>query len=323
MRAFVKPAMALSAVAIAAVALAGCSGSGSSGSSDSGGGLTIGFINGSTDDFGVCLQNGVQETADAAGDTVKVLNSNHDAAEEVSNVQDMIDQGVDVIILQSIDSDSLGTAVTDAADAGIPLFITSSVPDDPSAVLGVATSDIAGIGADAGGFVADDAAGAAVTVGIVAGAPGYYSDTEVGGFTGALPSTATVVSTQPNYTFDQAGAQSAAATILQTNPDVDYIFALTEVMAAGVATAVADAGSDAKIVTVNGTDDGLAAVEDGTYAATVSNSAYELGQIAVTNSIALLADPSDSSIDHIATVPYLLITKDNIADATPYCSAAS
>jgi ribose transport system substrate-binding protein len=73
---------------------------------------------------------------------------------------------------------------------------------------------------------------------------------------------------------------------------------------------------DVKIVTANGTDEGLAAVKDGRLSATVANSAMTIGQTAVKNAVGLL---DKKKVDKIANIPLLLVTKDNLSKAPQYC----
>ena len=89
-------------------------------------------------------------------------------------------------------------------------------------------------------------------------------------------------------------------------------------MAFGVSAAFAAAGrEDVKIVTQNGTEPGLAAVESGEFAATVADSAANLGASSVENTIALL---EGSSKEKIMKMPVSLIRKDNLAEAIPFCA---
>ena len=70
-------------------------------------------------------------------------------------------------------------------------------------------------------------------------------------------------------------------------------------------------------MTVNGTDEGLAALKDGRFAATVANSAEDTGELAVTNAIDLLR--GDDGVDKMATTPVRLVTKRNADTAPLYC----
>ncbi|MCX5555252.1 substrate-binding domain-containing protein [Streptomyces sp. NBC_00038] len=105
----------------------------------------------------------------------------------------------------------------------------------------------------------------------------------VDGFTKNLAANVQVVGDERGM-FDRATAKAAAAKMIQAHPDLQYAFVANEDMALGVRQAFDAAGAySVKIVTVNGTDQGLAALKDGKFAATVSNSVQDLGALAVTH----------------------------------------
>ncbi|CAL9429630.1 hypothetical protein SUDANB105_02010 [Streptomyces sp. enrichment culture] len=117
-----------------------------------------------------------------------------------------------------------------------------------------------------------------MAVGIVAGAPGAASDLLVGGFTSALPDNAEVVAEAPGM-YDPAGARRVAEDMIRSHPDLTYAFVANEQMAFAVRKAFDATGAgQVKIVTVNGTDEGLAALKDGRFSATVANSAARAGR---------------------------------------------
>ncbi|MER7929859.1 substrate-binding domain-containing protein [Streptomyces sp. NPDC096057] len=93
--------------------------------------------------------------------------------------------------------------------------------------------------------------------------------------------------------FSRAGRRrldpGAAAAGERRGTDLDYAFVANEEMAFAARKAFDRGGGEkVKIVTVNGTDEALAALKDGRFAATVSNSAKDTGVLAVTNAISLL-----------------------------------
>ncbi len=277
----------------------------------------IGFISGANNFWGTCLQKGVEREAADTGVELLVANSDADAAKELANLEDMISRGADAILLNTVSVDALQGGIQKAKDAGIPLYLIAVVPQNTDDILGATVVDLGGAGALAAGWIEEDAAGSDVTVGVIAGAPGASSDYVVGGFEGALPANATVVANQPGM-FNRAKAQEVAENMIQANPNLDYVFVLNEDMAAGARTAFDAAGrSDLTIVTMNGTPDGLAAIEAGQFGASVSDSASNLGASSVRNALALL---DGSSTEKISQMPISLITKDNTADAIPFCA---
>ncbi|MFG1664038.1 sugar ABC transporter substrate-binding protein [Streptomyces sp. Y7] len=310
-----RRAVVASLTATAALVLAGC-GSESDGAGAAGS-VSLGFVNGANTHFHSCLLKAVEQEAEAEGATVYSANSKQDAGTELSNIEDMISRSVDALIVQTVNVDALDGDIAKARAAGIPIYLTSVATSDMSDVLGAAVVDLKKVGGLDAGWIEKDAAGKDVTVGIVAGAPGAASDLLVGGFQAALPANAKVVANQPGM-FNPAKAQDVAENMIQAHPDLDYAFVANEEMGLAVRKAFDAAGAeDVKIVTVNGTEDGLAAVEDGRFSATVANSAMTIGRTAVKNAIGLLDD--DKSVDKISDIPLVLVTKDNVSEAPQYC----
>ncbi|MDR6980223.1 ABC-type sugar transport system substrate-binding protein [Streptomyces sp. 3330] len=294
--------------------LTGCgTGDSGSGSSDS---VSLGFVNGGDTNFHSCLQKAVEGQAKTAGAKVYTANSHQNAGTELSNIEDMISRDVSALIVQTVNVDALKGDIAKAKASGIPIYLTSVSTSDAADVLGAAVVDLKKVGSLDAGWIAQDAGTKNVQVGIVAGAPGAASDLLVGGFKGALPATAKVVANQPGM-FNPAKAQDVAENMIQANPDLDYAFVANEEMAFAVRKAFDAAGAkDVKIVTVNGTDEGLAAVKSGAFSATVSNSAKTIGETAVRNAVGLLGK---EKVDKIADIPLLLVTKDNLSEAPQYC----
>ncbi|WP_329342077.1 sugar ABC transporter substrate-binding protein [Streptomyces sp. NBC_00663] len=311
-----RRAAAVSLLGAAALMLSGC-GTEDDAAGAADGAVTLGFVNGAATHFHTCLLKSVEQTAKAEDAKLYSANSKQDAGTELSNIEDMISRNVDALIVQTVNVDALEGDIAKAKSAGIPVFLTSVATDDMSDVLGAAKVDLKKVGALDADWVEKDAAGKDVKVGIVAGAPGAASDLLVGGFKDALPSTAKVVANQPGM-FNPVKAQDVAENMIQAHPDLDYAFVANEEMAFAVRKAFDAAGAkDVKIVTVNGTEDGVAAVKSGEFSATVANSAMAIGQTAVKNTIALLN--KDKTVDKIANIPLVLVTKDNVDEAPQYC----
>jgi len=304
---------ALIAVALGAASVTAC-GSGSE-AEGAAGAVTLGFVNGATTEFHTCLQKAVTSEAAAGDATVITANSNQNPATELANIEDMISRQVDALIVQTVNVDALKGDIAKANAAKIPIFLTSVITSDTSGILGAVVVDLKQVGALDAGWIGTDAAGAPAQAGVIAGAPGAASDLLVSGFTGALPANVQVVANQPGM-FNRAKAQDVAENMIQAHPDLKYAFVANEDMAFGALQAFQAAGKQVKIVTVNGADQGLTAVKDGRFAATVANSATVTGQLAVKNTLALL---KQENVGKIANTPITLITKDNLSAAPKYC----
>lgn len=305
------------AVALCVASAAACGGTASAADVESAG-FTIGFVNGADSDFHTCLERAVTREAAAEGVRLTTMNSQQSKAAEKAAVAQLITQGVDAIILQTVDVPTLSDDIAQAGAARVPIFLTSVANDDLSGILGAVTVDLYQVGGLDAGWVSNDAVGAPAEAVVIAGAPGAASDRMVAGFTGALPANVKVVANQPAG-FDRARARAVAAGMIKAHPGVAYAFVANEDMAFGALEAFRAAGRAVKIVTVNGTDAGLAAVADGRFAATVANSPDTLGRKAVENTTSLLRH---EHVDAVTSIPASLITKDQVRTAPKYCQSA-
>ncbi|WP_106397040.1 sugar ABC transporter substrate-binding protein [Actinocorallia populi] len=297
-------------------AVAGCLVLGACGSAGAGDGpVRLGFVNGANAEFHSCLLKSVTREAKAAGAALFTANSHQDPGAELANIQDMLSRKVDALIVQTVDVDRLKDGIARAKGAGVPVFLTSVAPADPGDVLGAAVVDLRRVGGLDAEWVAGDARGRKAEAGVIAGAPGAASDLLVSGFREALPGNVRLAAEQPGM-FNRVKAREAAEKMIKDHPGLDYVFAANEEMAFGALDAFRAAKAKVEIVTVNGTAEGLAAVKDGRFAATVANSPTTTGQLAVRNTLALLRG---GPADRIAQVPVRLITSENLAEAPQYC----
>ncbi|MEV1025353.1 sugar ABC transporter substrate-binding protein [Streptomyces sp. NPDC050264] len=310
-----RRALAASIAGVTALVLSGCAdGNDSGGAGD--GSVSLGFVNGANTHFHTCLQKAVEQTAKTKDAKVYTANSKQDAGTELANIEDMISRNVDALIVQTVNVDALDGDIAKAKAAGVPIYLTSVTSDKASDILGAAVVDLTKVGQMDADWIAKDAGSKSVKVGVVAGAPGAASDLLVGGFTRQLPANAKVVANQPGM-FNPAKAQDVAENMIQAHADLDYAFVANEEMAFAVRKAFDAAGAKkVKIVSVNGSEDGIAAIKDGRLQATVSNSALTIGQTAVKQTVDLLAD---KKVDKISKVPLTLITKGDVDQAPQYC----
>lgn len=304
---------AVATAALLSFSLAACGKSDSAGDDK----ITIGFVNADTLEFHTCLDKAMELEAEAKGARLITANSTRDPAKELSNVEDMIARNVDVIILQTVNIDSLQGSVAKANAANIPIFLTSVLGPDPSKILGAILADVEQSGRLSGEWLTADADGKPVKAAIIAGAPGAASDLFVKGFKSALSDNVEVVFEQPGM-FQRAKAQEVAENLLQSKPDVQYVFVPNEEMAFGALTAFEAAGrKDIKILTHGGSPAGIQALREGKFATTVSSSPKDIGHMAIESAIALLENAG--SVEKIQQIPTALVTADKIDQARPYC----
>ena len=67
------------------------------------------------------MKNGVEDEAKKQGMEVVVVDAQNDAAKQINDVEDLIQQGVNVLLINPTDSAAISTAVQSANSLGIPV----------------------------------------------------------------------------------------------------------------------------------------------------------------------------------------------------------
>ncbi|MDI6601503.1 MAG: ribose ABC transporter substrate-binding protein RbsB [Thermoanaerobacteraceae bacterium] len=243
-------------------------------------GLVISTLN---NPFFVTLRDGAQKKADELGYQLIVLDSQNDSAKELSNVQDVLQQGISVLMINPVDSDAVANAVKLANDAKIPVITLDRSANGGEVVTHIASDNVAG-GKMAGDFIVQKLNGKGKVVQLE-GIPGASAARDRGqGFTDAIKGTQIeLVASQP-ADFDRTKGMTVMENILQAQPQIDAVFAQNDEMALGALQAIESAGRQGiMIVGFDATDDAVKAVNDGKMAATVAQQPEQIGSLGVEN----------------------------------------
>jgi ribose transport system substrate-binding protein len=186
-----------------------------------------------------------------------------------------------------------------------------------AADAGVKTETFVGSDNYAGGKLAGEylvkVTGGKAHVGILEGIPGHETgDSRMRGFRDAIKdaSGVTVVASQPaNWERDQGF--NVFQNMLQAHPDIDSVFACSDLMALGAVEAIRAAGKTGtiKVIGFDALDDAKKAIAAGTMAASVAQFPSEMGKAAVESAVKVIrgeALPADIN------VKLALVTKDNV-----------
>lgn len=251
-------------------------------------GLSISTLN---NPFFVALKEGAEEQANEMDATLTVADAQNDAAKQVNDVEDMIQKGMDLILINPTDSEAVGAAVQAANDAGIPVITVDRNAETGDVVAHVASDNVAG-GQLAGDYMVE-LVGEGQKVVELEGIPGASATRDRGqGFNEAIDGKLEVVAKQ-SANFDRAEGLTVMENILQDNKDIVAVFAHNDEMALGAVQALEAAGmSDVKVIGFDATDDAVKAVEGGTMAATVAQKPAEIGKLGVEAAINHLSGES-------------------------------
>jgi ribose/xylose/arabinose/galactoside ABC-type transport system permease subunit/ABC-type sugar transport system substrate-binding protein len=222
-----------------------------------------------------------------------------DVERQYQIIENLIQQGVDAILLAPAGSKELVTAIRKANDAGIPVFLLDTRIDEAAAesvgaeVLTYIGSDNFEGGAVAGRYLAATLGGSG-EVAIIEGISGHETaDQRRLGFLQAIteyPGIRVVASQTANW--ERALAYNVAENLLQAHPEIDAIFAANDEMALGALEAV-DAAQRLDRVSVIGFDaipDALANIRTGRLLGSVAQFPGEMGRLGVMYATALLRE---------------------------------
>lgn len=258
--------------------------------------------------FFVDLQEGVMAAAEEMGATVQVVDAQDDASAQLNGMDDLITQGVDIILINPVDSDAVVPAIEAANDAGIPVITIDRSSNGGEVVTLVASNNIEG-GEMAANFIIEELGENAKVIQLE-GVPGASAANERGeGFANGAEGKLEILATQ-TANFNRAEGLTVMENLLQAHPDVQAVFAQNDEMALGAIEAIEAAGlEDIIVVGFDGNDDGLAAVRDGRLSATIAQQPFEMGRIAVEAAMAYL---NGEEVEESVSSPLSLLTMDNI-----------
>ena len=213
-----------------------------------------------------------------------------DVEKQMQIVENMIQTGIKALVITPSGSREIVPALVKAQSAKVPIIIVDTRVDEKAATeAGVHTETFVGSDNYEGGKLAGahvvKVTGGKARVGILEGIPGHETgDSRLRGFRDAVKDAPgiTIVASQPaNWERDQGF--NVFQNMLQAHPDIDTVFAASDLMALGAIEAIAAAGKTGKIRVVgfDALDDAKKAIAAGTMDASVAQFPSEMGKAAI------------------------------------------
>lgn len=302
-------------LAAGALTLTACSG-GSSESAD--GAYEIGFVVIDLQDPDLAIMTqAMEEEAANLGATLLIGDAKKDVATELTQVEDLVTQGVDAIIMQPLDGEASQTAAEAVIAADIPLFILSTEFAEGSEV---AYESYIGVDDTVAGEMQAEYLNELLPEGgnIVFAAGQYgasWTDRRKSGFDSKINDNFTIVTEfQAKGNRDEGKRNMEDALTANPSGTIDVVVANNDEMAIGAASAIADAGRLGEfkaIVGVDGTPPAVDAILAEEMTATVRQESAAQGVKAVQVVVAFL---NGESVEKRYTLPFTLITLENAQD---------
>ena len=274
--------------------------------------------------FFIEMQKGAEEAAKRLNVdlVVQAAEREVDVEKQMQIVENLIQTRVAALCVTPSGSREIVPAIEKANRAGIPVVIVDTRVD--AKALSESGGKIATfIGSDnyeggklAGEFLVKQLGGRG-KVAVLEGIPGHETgDSRLRGFRDALkaaPGVEIVASQTANWERDQGF--NVFQNILQSHPDVQAVFACSDLMALGAVEAIAAAKKTGQIAVVgfDALSEARDAVRQGTMVATVAQSPDRMGALAVENAYRIL---KGEQVKEEYVVPIKLITKENVDEGS-------
>ena len=269
------------------------------------GGKKVGLIVSTLNNpFFVTLKDGAEAKAAEVGIELTVLDSQNDPAKEIANMEDLVTQGVDVILINPTDSDAVGNAIKVANEKEIPVITLDRGANAGTVATHIASDNIAG-GKMAGEYIVEMLGGQGQVVELE-GIAGTSAARDRGqGFNEAIDASSIEVVARQVADFDRAKGLSVMENVLQAQPEIKAVFAHNDEMALGALKAIEASGRDIMVVGFDATDDAVMSVEEGKMAATVAQLPSKIGELGVESAFKLI---EGETLDAYVPVELKLIT---------------
>ena len=266
--------------------------------------------------FYVAEADGIKKAAADAGVEVVLLSADNNSTQQINQVNDLITQGIDVLIFTAQDATAAAAGVRAANRAKIPVVAVDQKPEGGDAKLAtyIATDSVkAAEGLCTWMFKQMGNKG---KIGILQGVLGSTAELQRSqGCQQALEKNPDIkVVAKQSANWDETEGYKAAQNMLQANPDLKAIFGESDAMGLGAAKAAKDAKREIIAVGIDGFPTMIKGIQDGLTQATQAQIPYKMGQMAVADAITLHNGGEVPDLQYQDTV---LVTSENAKTVDP------
>ncbi|WP_232829513.1 ABC transporter substrate-binding protein [Tropicimonas sp. IMCC34043] len=210
----------------------------------------------------VSMQEALMEAADFLGAEVIVTDAGHDVAKQISDVEDMLQQNIDILLLNPTDSAGIEAAVKMAKDAGVIVVAVDANANGPvDTFVGSKNRDAGYMSCK---YLSESLDGDG-EVAILDGIPVIPILQRVEGCKAALEEFPgiTLVDVQ-NGRQDRSVALGVVENMIQAHPNLEGVFSVNDGGAMGALSAIQGSGRDIKLTSVDGAPEAVDAIAKGT-----------------------------------------------------------
>ena len=263
---------AVAVIGAVTVGLTGCATSGGGGSSNKV--ITVGFAQtGSESGWRAANTQSMKDAFSAKNGFKLIFNAADNKPEnQIAAVHSFINQGVDAIVIAAVVTTGWDDVLKEAKDAKIPVILEDRTIDaDPSLYASWIGDDFKKEGVTAGTWAAKEAGSTPTNMVVLEGTTGSAPAIDrATGFNSAIGGTGIKTLDSQTGNFTRADGKTVMEGFLQKyGKTINLLFAQNDDMGLGALDAIKAAGltpgKDIKIVTIDGTHDGLTALSQGEF----------------------------------------------------------
>jgi ribose transport system substrate-binding protein len=273
------------------------------------------------------LQAAVQKEAKVLGAQVVTADANNDMLKQISDVEDMLSQNIDILIMDPKDAKGLVGVTKEAVAAHVPVIIVDSSIDASAPVLTTIQSNNAENGRMIGDWLIGQVKNKELHIALLSGDQGNVvgearRDGVMGGIIEAqlrqVGHAGFTVVGQGWGGWTQEGGVKAMEDLMTAHPDINAVLAENDSMALGAMRAIQDAGKADKNILIFAAADGqkeaVKLIMDGKYGATGLNDPAVIGKMATDLAVQVVNKTAPADIAKITYTPPVAITKANAAE---------
>jgi len=271
---------------------------------------TIGVLLSDTSNtFFVTMQQAIEKKAAELGVKTIVLNGANDSAKDVTNMENLLSAGVNIVLYNPVDSDAAAAVAQMAIDKGVQIISLDRGVNGAEVVSHIASDNVYG-GRIATEKLIELLGGKGVLAEIQGMAGASAANDRHQGFVEAVEAAGEGIEVADSQIgdWDTTKAMGILENMLTARPDIQAVFAANDNMAIGAVQAAQQAGrADIFIIGFDAEQVALDAIEEGTMYGTIQQQPALMGELGVETAVKFL---NGEAVEPFIGAPVALITKE-------------
>lgn len=209
----------------------------------------------------VVMREALEEACDTMGAEVLVTDARHDVSKQISDIEDMVQKGIDILLINPTDSVGVQGAVETAKEAGVVVVAIDAQAEGP--IDSFCGSKNYEAGYMAGEYLAKEIGGSG-DVAILDGIAVVPILQRVEGFTDAISNYPNInIVDKQNGKQERSVAMDVTENMIQANPSLVGLFSVNDGGSMGSLAAIEGSGKDIALVSVDGSPEAVEAINAG------------------------------------------------------------